>query len=555
MTTLRFDTTSPADVKVDALVLPVFEGPEAGPGVKEVGDALETDLLEVYRWNKLRGRLGETLTIPTLGRIPAATVFLVGIEWRDKFSVDKLRRGIGGVASRLARYGSVATTFPQAARSTEEAVQATVEGLLLGSYRFDRYKVHPTERDEVKPSLRSVVILGSGRSNGAQMKGVLERTRIVADSVAWARDLVNTPALVATPEYLASEARRMAKQAGLQVKIWTERELERGGFGGILGVGQGSTNPPRMIELTYTGAGRDRPYAITGKGVTFDSGGLSIKPANSMEWMKSDMAGAAAALAAMRAIGLLKPRINVIAAIPSSENLPSGSSIRPGDVLTHRGGKTSEVLNTDAEGRLILADALAYLSEKNPVAMVDCATLTGAAVVALGDEISAVFGNDPALTRQILAAADEAGEPAWELPLWDNYRRLIDSPIADVKNIGGRGGGAITAALFLRDFVGDTPWVHMDVAGSAFAESSGGDYWPRGGTGTPARTLVRWVLDRAEAGSTKRAARSASGNGSRGKRSTAKRSAAKRSTAKRTAKRSAAASRAKTGARKAGTRR
>jgi leucyl aminopeptidase len=325
----------------------------------------------------------------------------------------------------------------------------------------------------------------------------------------------------------------MAREAGLQVKIWGPAELERGGFGGILGVGQGSVNPPRMIELTYTGAGNARPIGLSGKGVTFDSGGLSIKPANSMEWMKADMAGAAATLAAMRAIGLLKPRVNVIAAIPCSENLPSGSSIRPGDVLHHRGGKTSEVLNTDAEGRLILADALAYLTEKKPVAMIDCATLTGAAVVALGDDIAAVFGNDPELTRQVLDASKEAGEPAWEMPLWEPYRKLIDSPLADVKNTGPRYAGAITAALFLRDFVGDTPWVHMDVAGTAFAENGPGDYWPKGGTGMPARTLIQFLLDRAGG---RRTPSRASGNGSR---TTTRKSAAKRAAKTRTAKRSA----------------
>jgi leucyl aminopeptidase len=321
----------------------------------------------------------------------------------------------------------------------------------------------------------------------------------------------------------------MAREAGLRVKIWTERELERGGFGGILGVGKGSENPPRLIELTYTGAGSARPYAITGKGVTFDSGGLSIKPANAMEWMKADMAGAAAALAAMRAIGLLKPRVNVIAAIPCSENLPSGTSIRPGDVLRHRGGKTSEVLNTDAEGRLILADALAYMSEKKPVAMVDCATLTGAAVVALGDDITAVMGNDPQVVRQVLDAGKTVGEPSWELPLWGEYRKLIDSNIADVKNTGPRSGGAILAGLFLRDFVGDTPWVHMDVAGSAYSDNGPGDYWPKGATGNPARTLVQWILDRADSRRSTTASRARRPAASRAKRSPASR--VKRATA------------------------
>ena len=219
----------------------------------------------------------------------------------------------------------------------------------------------------------------------------------------------------------------MAGQAGLQVKVWREAELRRGGFGGILGVGQGSQNPPRLIELAYRGAGTARPYALTGKGVTFDSGGLSLKPPNAMEWMKADMGGAAATLAAMRAIGLLKPRVNVISAIPTAENLPSGSSIRPGDVLHHRGGKTSEVLNTDAEGRLILADALAYLVEQKPVAVIDCATLTGAAVIALGEEISAVFGNDPELVRQVLDAGKETGEPGTpDASAVDPLRRLRD---------------------------------------------------------------------------------------------------------------------------------
>jgi leucyl aminopeptidase len=346
--------------------------------------------------------------------------------------------------------------------------------------------------------------------------------------VAWARDLVNTPAKDATPEYLAGEARRMARRAGLQVKVWGKTELERGGFGGIIGVGQGSANPSRLIELTYRGAGSERPIAITGKGVTFDSGGLSLKDAKNMEWM--NMAGAAAALAAMRAIGILKPRINVISAIPCSENLPSGSSIRPGDVLTHRGGKTSEVMNTDAEGRLILADALAYLAEKKPVAMIDCATLTGAAVVALGDDIAAVLGNDRDLIAEVLAASEAVGEPAWELPLWSNYRKLIDSNLADVKNTGPRGGGAITAALFLQEFVGDIPWVHMDVAASAYSENGPGDYWPKGATGMPARTLIRFVLDRAARG-TRRGSRSA-GNG--GRRTTARKTTARKTTARKT---------------------
>jgi leucyl aminopeptidase len=288
------------------------------------------------------------------------------------------------------------------------------------------------------------------------------------------------------------------------VKVWGKAELERGKFGGILGVGSGSANPPRFIELRYKGGGAATPtIGLTGKGITFDSGGLSLKDAKNMEWMKSDMGGAASILGAMQAIAKLKPKVNVIAAIPSAENMPSGSAIRPGDVLHHRGGKTSEVLNTDAEGRLVLADALAWLAEQKPAAIIDTATLTGACMVALGDQITGAFGNDQTLTREILDAGGAVGEPVWELPLWQDYHPHIESKVADIQNVGKRWGGAITAALFLEEFVDGIPWVHMDIAGPAFAESPG-DYWGLGGTGVPVRTLVEFVSRRAEAGKAKR---------------------------------------------------
>ncbi|HXJ62137.1 MAG TPA: leucyl aminopeptidase [Actinomycetota bacterium] len=492
MPEIGFATSSVAEVETAALILPVFEGPEAGPGVDEAGKALGVDLVATLRDNALRGRLGETLSVPTLGRLHARTVVLVGLGKRGDVRPDTLRRAAGKVARVASRFESVATTLARAARPAPEAVQAVVEGLLLGSYRFDRFKSRSSDGDALEPAqLQHVTVLGVDEPEAAH------RAQVTSESVAWARDLVNTPAGSATPEFLADEARKMAKETGLDVKIWTKSDLEKGGFGGVLGVGQGSVNPPRLIELAYEGANSgDAPIAITGKGVTFDSGGLSIKDAKGMEWMKADMGGAAAMLAAMRAIAILRPKVNVIAAIPSSENLPSGSAIRPGDVLTHRGGTTSEVLNTDAEGRLILADALAYLAEQNPRVIIDAATLTGACMIALGEDIWGVMGNDRRLIRDVIAAGDAVGEPGWELPLWRRYRAKIDSPVADVKNIGDRYGGAITAALFLAEFVGDTPWCHLDVAGTAFWEKAG-DYWPKGATGSPARTIVRYVLDRA----------------------------------------------------------
>ncbi|MGH3142960.1 MAG: leucyl aminopeptidase, partial [Gaiellales bacterium] len=426
----------------------------------------------------------------------AKAVLLIGVGKREEADPDACRRAIGRAAGQLAKRKTVATTLPQIAGSKEQvdAVQATVEGVLLGSYRFDRYK---SKKDGDASRLGKVAILGAGKADSKASKEAIRRGQVIAESQMWARDLVNTPALDLPPAELARAAQAMAKEVGITSKVWTEPELKKGGFGGVLGVGQGSIRPPRLIELRYSGGGKGAPIALTGKGIAFDSGGLSIKDATGMEWMKSDMGGAASILGTMRAIALLKPKVNVIAAIPSAENMPSGSAIRPGDVLKHRGGTTSEVLNTDAEGRLVLADSLAFLAEKKPRVIIDTATLTGACMIALGTDIWGAMGNDRELIRDVLAAGDAAGEPGWELPMHEPYRKLIDSDIADIKNIGKRYGGAITAALFLREFVGDVPWVHLDIAGPAFAERPG-DYWPKGATGSPVRALVGYVLSKAD---------------------------------------------------------
>src|SRR5919106_1629549 len=441
----RFDvaTGSPAKQRADLLLLPAFQGPEAGPGVREVGRALDVEITSLLEEDGFRGSLGEIARLPTLGRGGARTVAVLGLGPKDEATSEGIRRAAGRAAATAGRYKTVAATVPAGGKGPwRGAVQAVVEGILLGAYPFDRYKVRPVGGE-------------------------------------------------APPPFLAKEARRMSRAVGRECNVLTKADLEKGGFGGIIGVGRGSENPPRLIELRYEGGGRGKPVALTGKGVTFDSGGLSIKDAKQMEWMKSDMAGAATMFGAMRAIARLKPKVNVVAAIPSAENLPGGAAIRPGDVLTHRGGKTSEVLNTDAEGRLVLADALAYLAERDPAVIVDAATLTGAAMIALGQELWAVMGSDRALVRELLDAGRDAGEPGWELPLWTSYRKQIKSNVADVKNIGDRYGGAITAGLFLKEFVGDVPWAHLDIAGTAFAEKGGG-YWPGGAPGNPGRTVIRF---------------------------------------------------------------
>jgi leucyl aminopeptidase len=486
-------TSAPRDVEAGVLLLPVFEGhdgPEPGPGVKETGT------LDAFRAARLSGERGETLLVTKRpgGRFAADAVLLVGVGPKDGFDVVAMRRALGRAAPSVRRFGSVATAFPLVfgQRKGLDAVQGAVEGLSLGAYRFTRYKSAPDDGGD----LSTATIVASARWDQKAAKAALTRGDVVAEAVGWARDLVNTPAGDLPPAAIARAAQAMAKEVGLTCKVWNETQLEQGGFGGILGVGKGSANPPRMIELRYTGAGKRTPIALTGKGVSFDSGGLSIKTGEGMETMKCDMGGAASILATMMAIALLKPKLNVIAAIPSSENLPSGTAQKPGDVITHRGGRTSEVLNTDAEGRLILADALAYLAEQRPELIVDTATLTGACMVALGTDITGAIGNDDALAQELVAAGAAEGDAIWQLPLFPDYRRLIDSKVADIKNIGKRYGGAITAAWFLSEFVGDTPWCHLDIAGPAFHEKAN-DLGPAGATGAPVRALVRFLLDRA----------------------------------------------------------
>lgn len=490
MTTFVTAVTSPREIEADLLIVPVFTGADVGPGLKE------TRLAEAYAAARFTGKKGETLLVPRRpsDRFAADTVLLVGVGAKQEFDITALRRSIAKAVGGARRFATVATTFAQAFTGAKApaAIQATVEGIGLGAYRFDAYK--KATGDVV--DLKKATVLVSARTDAKAAKAAAKTGSVLVDAVSFARDLVNTPAADMVPATLAARAQAMAKDVGLTCKVWTEAQLKAGGFGGILGVGQGSVHPPRMIELTYRGGGATKPLALSGKGITFDSGGLSLKEPSGMETMKCDMGGAASILAAMQAIARLKLKVNVVAAIPCSENLPSGSAQRPGDVIRHRGGTTSEVLNTDAEGRLVLADALAYLTEKKPQCIVDTATLTGACVVALGTDIAGAFSNDDVLAQELVAAGTEVGEPIWQMPMWPDYRQLIDSKVADIKNTGKRYGGAITAAWFLAEFVGDTPWVHLDIAGPAFQEGSH-DLGPAGATGVPVRALVRWIQERA----------------------------------------------------------
>ncbi|MET0421613.1 MAG: leucyl aminopeptidase [Acidimicrobiia bacterium] len=457
-----------------------------GPGADVVDDALGGGLIAFLDEAGFEGRLGEAIAVPTNGNLRAKAAIIVGIGDPAELTGDTLRRAGAAVARRASKATSLATTLAAAADTSgldaAEAAQAVTEGLALGAYQFLEYKPKST------PSkLAKVTLLGSA---SAGVKAALARAEAITDAVCWARDLVNTPSQDKSPADVADDTRALLRGKGVTVQVFDVAQMRQKKMGGVLGVGQGSAQTPRFLKLTYAPAGaRGKQLAFVGKGVVFDSGGLSLKPAGGMETMKCDMSGAAAVIASMSALKALGVKQKVTGYVPLVENMPSGTAIRPGDILRHRNGKTVEVLNTDAEGRLILADALTLASDEKPAAIVDLATLTGACVVALGDKIAGVMGNDEAWSEQVLDAAGRVGERMWPLPLPADYRRGLDSPIADLKNVGPREGGALTAGLFLQEFVDGAPWVHLDIAGPAFITGDDG-HNSKGGTGFGVRTLL-----------------------------------------------------------------
>jgi leucyl aminopeptidase len=423
----------------------------------------------VVRAAGFEAKVGRTVLLP--GRL------LVGLGDNGSNGPDDraLRRAAGAAARAAAQCRRIATTLP--------ARQAVAEGFSLGAYRFTKYRSDP------KPNrIESVAVVGSG---GARGRAALDRGARIADAVAVARDLVNEPGGSLTAPAFAEELRALAKRSGLGVKVLTENAIAKAGYAGLLAVNRGSTIPPRWVELTYEPETATRTtIALVGKGITFDSGGLSIKPTDGMVGMKGDMGGAAAVAAAVSVARDVGVKVRVRAFLPLTDNMLGGDAQRIGDVIRYRNGTTVEVLNTDAEGRLILADGLVAASEENPAAIVDVATLTGAAVVALGSKVAAVLGNNESFTAQVQAAAEAAGEPLWPLPLYGEYARDLESKIADLKNVGGRPAGTIVAALFLRRFVGEgIPWAHLDIAGPAFGDNDDGEL-SAGGTGYGVRTLV-----------------------------------------------------------------
>jgi leucyl aminopeptidase len=481
MTSLTVSTGDAAGVPADALVIgvqPGPRGPSLAPGADAVDAALGGRLAAALAAVGATGEPGEVTRVATMGATAAACV--VGVGLGERYDAEALRRAAGTATRSLAGSKRVAVALPVDGAA---ALRAVCEGALLGAYAFDRYR---TVSNGHKPPVAAVTVIAHERN-----RAVVRRAQVVAAAVALTRDLVNTPPSDLRPAEFAARAVDAAEAAGLHVEVLDERALRRGRYGGILGVGAGSANPPRLVRLRHEPTGAQTRLALVGKGITFDSGGLSLKPAQSMEDMKSDMAGAAAVIAATAAIARLGLALAVDAWVPMAENLPSGSAIRPSDVLTVYGGKRVEVLNTDAEGRLILADALARASEEHPAYVVDVATLTGAQVVALGSRVAAVMGNDEDFRGRVVAAAERAGEQMWPMPLPDELRKSLDSDVADIANIGERYGAMLVAGLFLREFVGEgIAWAHLDIAGPAFNTGDAHGYTPKGGTGAAVRTLV-----------------------------------------------------------------
>ncbi len=486
--------------KADALIVNFFEGVEKLEGdIAAVDKALDGAIAQLISQGEIKGKLNEITMVHSLGKLPATRVVVSGLGKQAELKINKIRGAVAETCRWLRQKGisSIATVAQGAGINGinfESAAQAITEGALLGLYLFRK---HITKEEDKPGEIKQLLIVSSNKAK-PQLEAGINKGRILAEAANLARDMVNEPANYKTPSHMAEAARKLAESYGLKVNILDREQMAELGMGAFLGVAQGSEQPPKFIVLQYKGKeSAELDIALAGKGITFDSGGISIKPSEKLEEMKGDMAGGAAVIAALAGIAQLKPKINVMAVVPATENLPDGKALKPGDVLTAMNGKTIEIISTDAEGRLILADALSYAKKQGAKLMIDAATLTGAVRIALGDVCTGAFSNNQELVDKVIAAGGEAGELIWQMPMYEEYKEQNKSDIADIKNVGGRLGGAITAAKFLAEFVDDIPWVHLDIAGTSLGEKERG-YQVKGATGVPVRTLINLVLSLAE---------------------------------------------------------
>lgn len=506
MTALTLSTAGAATLRADALVVGVAKGAGSksgdlvlAPGAEAVDKAFDGKLAAVLATLGAVGAEGELTKLPAPSGLKVPVVIAVGLgtvpDKEDAYDAETLRRAAGTAARALSGFKKACFALPAA--SVEDAA-AVAEGALLGAYAFTAYqggenKLAPKDAKNSGPKLPlAEVALVGAKPRDKAYKAAVERALALAEEINRARDLINTPPNDLYPESFAAVATAAGKEHGIKVQVLDEKALVKGGFGGILGVGQGSANGPRLVKLAYTHPKAEKTLALVGKGITYDSGGISLKPAGHNETMKCDMSGAAAVFAAVVTAARLGLKVNVTGWLALAENMPSGNATRPGDVLRMYSGKTVEVLNTDAEGRLVLGDALTRASEEKPDAIVDVATLTGAMVLALGNRTFGIMANDDAFRTSIHEIAEEVGEASWPMPLPADLRKGMDSPTADIANMGERMGGGLVAGLFLKEFVGEgIAWAHLDIAGPAFHEGAPYGYTPKGGTGSAVRTLVR----------------------------------------------------------------
>ncbi len=493
---ITVDTRPFARIETEALVTYLFEEENPIRGrVAELDQAAGGALRKLAASGELTGKALEMTLLHYVAGVSAQRILLVGAGKPEKFNAAELRR-LAGAALRYLKARKVPRLafLPRENDRGAAAAQAITEGLLLGNFESDKYK---TEKRNAK-EMETAVLSGWDAATAAEAEPGIARGRVIAEAQNYTRELANEPSNRLTPRMLAERAEAMAREMGLAVEILDERKIAELKMGALLSVAQGSAEPPRLIVITYTPQ-ELRPGApvvgLVGKAITFDTGGISIKPAEGMEKMKYDMAGGAAMLGVMRALAQLRPAVKVIAVVPATENMPGGRAQKPGDVQIALSGKSIEVLNTDAEGRLILADGIAYARRLGCTHLVDAATLTGAIVVALANINVGVFGSDPAFTDRLLSSARAAGEKMWPMPLDDDYREMIKSTIADIQNVGsGKGGGAVTAAMFLKEFAEETPWVHLDIAGTAWLDDAK-PWSAKGASGVPVRTLIDLVMN------------------------------------------------------------
>jgi len=485
------------DRDFQAVVLPLYEkDTELAGSARAVDSACGGAIGTLLASGDFTGKLFDMALLYTGGSIPSSRILVVGMGKREEFDVEKLR-GLFSKAAQKIR-GLHITAFALALDGDtpdiplDRKAMAAAEGIILGLYRFTPFKTADTDNDT---EIESVTIVADDAASLDVITPAVAEAEIIADAVYLARDLVSNPYNEMTPTILAERAEEVAAGGNLDIEVLDWDAMEKLGMNTLLGVARGSKAPPRFIVMQYRGgAPEEKPVVLIGKGITFDSGGISIKPSAKMEDMKSDMSGGAAVIATMKAVAALKLPRNVVGIVPATENLPGGNAMKPGDILKSLSGQTVEVINTDAEGRLVLADAITYAHRFEPAAIIDIATLTGACIIALGDNVIGMLGTDEALNRAVKDASEATGEQAWELPLWHEYEDLIKSDAADMKNVGNRAAGTITAALFLKKFAGDYPWCHLDIAGPALLDKEK-PYIPKGASGVGVRLFVQLLKE------------------------------------------------------------